>query len=315
MNKRLSGLLTMSAMLFAGSAVATNANAVEAKTTLAMISQDNASHIDRVLGELSRQHDGASSLVKSARQPTSLALSSSLLANDTTQVTNDEDVLERLTAVASNSVSKFKQTGLASWYGRKFHGRKTASGETFDMNGLTAAHRSLPLNCYVKVTNKTNGKSVVVKVNDRGPFHGNRVLDLSYGAAKKLGITSKGHAVCANTCLWHDAIWRSCRRLCRAVRGQSSRRRICIWYRHATGWRLCLWYALCGRRWTLCYVHHLYFLHSGRHDWGLSFAILDRRDARLRTFLFGNLYRSWLYRGVAGVACYIRHYRMGNISR
>lgn len=192
MNKRLSGLLTMSAVLFAGSAVATNVNAVEAKTSLAMISQDNAPHIDRVLGELSRQHDGASSLVKSARQPTSLALSSSLLANDTTQVTNDEDVLERLTAVASNSVNKFKQTGLASWYGRNFHGRKTASGETFDMNGLTAAHRSLPLNCYVKVTNKTNGKSVVVKVNDRGPFHGNRVLDLSYGAAKRLGITNKG---------------------------------------------------------------------------------------------------------------------------
>ena len=192
MNKRLSGLLTMSAMLFAGYAVATNANAVEAKTTLAMISQDNASRIDRVLGELSRQHDGASSLVKSARQPTSLALSSSLLASDTAQVSKDEDVLERLTAVASNSVSKFKQTGLASWYGRQFHGRKTASGETFDMNGLTAAHRSLPLNCYVKVTNKNNGKSVVVKVNDRGPFHGNRVLDLSYGAAKQLGITGKG---------------------------------------------------------------------------------------------------------------------------
>ena len=194
MNKRLSGLLTMSAVLFAGSAIATNANAVESKTSLATISQDNASRIDRVLGELSRQHDGASSLVKSARQPTSLALSSSspLLASDTVQVSNDEDVLERLTAVASNSVSKFKQTGLASWYGRQFHGRKTASGETFDMNGLTAAHRSLPLNCYVKVTNKTNGKSVVVKVNDRGPFHGNRVLDLSYGAAKQLGITNKG---------------------------------------------------------------------------------------------------------------------------
>ena len=192
MNKRLSGLLTMSAVLFAGSAVASNANAVESKTSLAMISQDNASQIDRVLGELSRQHDGASSLVKSARQPTSLALSSSLLASDTAQVSKDEDVLERLTAVASNSVSKFKQTGLASWYGRQFHGRKTASGETFDMNGLTAAHRSLPLNCYVKVTNKNNGKSVVVKVNDRGPFHGNRVLDLSYGAAKQLGITGKG---------------------------------------------------------------------------------------------------------------------------
>ncbi|WP_058368921.1 septal ring lytic transglycosylase RlpA family protein [Psychrobacter sp. ENNN9_III] len=192
MNKRLSGLLTMSVCLFAGSAVASNANAVEAKTSLTTLSQDNASHIDRVLGELTRQHDNASSLVKSARQPVSLAINSSLLADDTSQVTDDEDVLERLTAVASNSVSKFKQTGLASWYGRKFHGRKTASGDTFDMNGLTAAHRSLPLNCYVKVTNKTNGKSVVVKVNDRGPFHGNRVLDLSYGAAKRLGITNKG---------------------------------------------------------------------------------------------------------------------------
>lgn len=192
MNKRLSGLLTMSVCLFAGSAIASNANAVEPKTSLATLSQDNASHIDRVLGELTRQHDNASSLVKSARQPASLAINSSLLASDTSQVTNDEDVLERLTAVASNSVSKFKQTGLASWYGRQFHGRKTASGDTFDMNGLTAAHRSLPLNCYVKVTNKTNGKSVVVKVNDRGPFHGNRVLDLSYGAAKQLGITSKG---------------------------------------------------------------------------------------------------------------------------
>ena len=192
MNKRLTGLLTMSAVLFAGSAIATNANAVESKTSLATTSQDNASRIDRVLGEPSRQHDGASSLVMSARQPTSLALTSPLLASDTAQVSNDEDVLERLTAVASNSVSKFKQTGLASWYGRQFHGRKTASGETFDMNGLTAAHRSLPLNCYVKVTNKTNGKSVVVKVNDRGPFHGNRVLDLSYGAAKQLGITNKG---------------------------------------------------------------------------------------------------------------------------
>ncbi len=192
MNKRLSGLLTMSVVLFTGSAVISNAQAVETNASLTTLSQDNASHIDRVLGELTRQHDSASSLVKSARQPTSLALNSPLLATDTSQVSNDEDVLERLTAVASNSVGKFKQTGLASWYGRKFHGRKTASGETFDMNALTAAHRSLPLNCYVKVTNKNNGKSVVVKVNDRGPFHGKRVMDLSYGAAKQLGITSKG---------------------------------------------------------------------------------------------------------------------------
>ena len=192
MSKRLSGLLTVSVCLVAGSMIASTTNAAETKTALSSFTQDNASHIDRVLSELTRQHDSASSLVKSARQPTSLALNSSLLATDTSKLSNDEDVLERLTAVASNSVSKFKQTGLASWYGRQFHGRKTASGETFDMNGLTAAHRSLPLNCYVKVTNKTNGKSVVVKVNDRGPFSGNRVMDLSYGAAKQLGITNKG---------------------------------------------------------------------------------------------------------------------------
>ena len=107
---------------------------------------------------------------------------------------DEPSVIEKLNTVASNTVRKFSQTGVASWYGRQFHGRKTASGETFDMNGLTAAHRSLPLNCYIRVTNKDNGKSVVVKVNDRGPFHGNRVLDLSYGAAKQVGVTSAGTA-------------------------------------------------------------------------------------------------------------------------
>ena len=111
------------------------------------------------------------------------------------EIPEDEpSVIEKLNNVASNTVRKFSQTGAASWYGRQFHGRKTASGETFDMNAMTAAHRSLPLNCYIRVTNKNNGKSVVVKVNDRGPFHGNRVLDLSYGAAKQLGITNAGTA-------------------------------------------------------------------------------------------------------------------------
>mgnify|MGYP003605196480 FL=1 len=109
------------------------------------------------------------------------------------EVPKDEpSVIEKLNTVASNTVRKFSQNGVASWYGRQFHGRKTASGERFDMNGLTAAHRSLPLNCYIRVTNKTNGKSVIVKVNDRGPFHGNRVLDLSYGAAKRIGLTNAG---------------------------------------------------------------------------------------------------------------------------
>lgn len=111
------------------------------------------------------------------------------------EIPEDEpSVIEKLNNVASNTVRKFSQTGAASWYGRQFHGRKTASGETFDMNAMTAAHRSLPLNCYIRVTTKNNGKSVVVKVNDRGPFHGNRVLDLSYGAAKQLGITNAGTA-------------------------------------------------------------------------------------------------------------------------
>lgn len=157
--------------------------------------EDNAnSNIDHVLNELSRQHNNASSIVQSNRQPVSLANNSQLLAKskDTSIVSKDGDVLERLSAVASNSVNKFQQNGMASWYGRQFNGRKTASGEVYNQNSLTAAHRSLPLNCYIKVTNKSNGKSVVVKVNDRGPFHGNRVLDLSYAAANQIGITNTG---------------------------------------------------------------------------------------------------------------------------
>lgn len=197
MKKQHSRLFLFSACMMAGSTMGTISTAAQAaelsnSTPDLLSSSASAPNIDRVLSELSRQHNNAPSLVKEARQPVSLAVQSPLLTKDTSAVTNDEDVLERLTAVASNSVSKFKQTGLASWYGRKFHGRKTASGETFNMNALTAAHRSLPFNCYVKVTNKSNGKSVVVKVNDRGPFHGNRVLDLSYGAAKQIGLAQSG---------------------------------------------------------------------------------------------------------------------------
>lgn len=145
--------------------------------------------IDTILNELTQQQDNASGLVKSVREPLSLAKTATKSPKTDN---NDDGILTQLTAVASNTISKFKQTGLASWYGRKFHGKKTASGERFDMNALTAAHPSLPLNCYVKVTNKDNGKSVVVRINDRGPFHGNRVLDLSYGAAKAIGIAQSG---------------------------------------------------------------------------------------------------------------------------
>ena len=86
----------------------------------------------------------------------------------------------------------FVQRGIASWYGKKFHGRRTSSGETYDMYGMTAAHTQLPLPTYVQVTNLKNGKQVVLRVNDRGPFHGNRVIDLSYTAAIKLGIVKEG---------------------------------------------------------------------------------------------------------------------------
>lgn len=88
----------------------------------------------------------------------------------------------------------FRQRGTASWYGNKFHGRKTSNGETYSMYEMTAAHKSLPIPCYVKVTNLDNGRSVIVRVNDRGPFHGDRIIDLSYAAAKKLDYSAKGTA-------------------------------------------------------------------------------------------------------------------------
>ena len=91
-----------------------------------------------------------------------------------------------------NSSKGYNEQGIASWYGEKFHGRRTSSGETYDMYAMTAAHKSLPLPTYAEVTNLQNGKKVVVKVNDRGPFHNNRVIDLSYTAASRLGILGKG---------------------------------------------------------------------------------------------------------------------------
>ena len=88
--------------------------------------------------------------------------------------------------------AKKAQVGHASWYGKAFHGRPTASGEDYDMFQLTAAHRSLPLGTYVKVTNLRNGKWAVLKVNDRGPYVGDRILDVSYGAAQVLNFRGRG---------------------------------------------------------------------------------------------------------------------------
>ncbi|PLX98790.1 MAG: septal ring lytic transglycosylase RlpA family lipoprotein [Desulfuromonas sp.] len=88
----------------------------------------------------------------------------------------------------------FEQRGIASWYGGKFHGRKTSNGETYDMYGISAAHKTLPLGVYVKVTHLETGRQLVVRINDRGPFVAGRIIDLSYGAAQQLGIVDAGTA-------------------------------------------------------------------------------------------------------------------------
>ena len=88
----------------------------------------------------------------------------------------------------------YKARGIASWYGNNFHQRRTSSGDRYNMYAMTAAHKTLPLHTYVRVKNLKNGRVVVVKINDRGPFHSNRVIDLSYAAAAKLGIFPSGTA-------------------------------------------------------------------------------------------------------------------------
>ncbi|WP_339671543.1 septal ring lytic transglycosylase RlpA family protein [Dasania marina] len=91
-------------------------------------------------------------------------------------------------------VKGYVEEGIGSWYGTKFHGRNTANGEVYSLYEATAAHKTLPIPCFAKVTNVENGKQIIVRVNDRGPFHGDRIIDLSYAAAIKLGYAHKGTA-------------------------------------------------------------------------------------------------------------------------
>lgn len=88
----------------------------------------------------------------------------------------------------------FTQEGIASWYGNKFHGRQTSNGEVYSMYGMTAAHKRLPIPSYVRVTNLNNGRQIVVRINDRGPFHEGRIIDLTYAGASKLGFIKQGTA-------------------------------------------------------------------------------------------------------------------------
>ncbi len=96
------------------------------------------------------------------------------------------------------------QTGIASWYGKPFHGRRTASGEIYDMHAMTAAHKTMPLPSYARVRNPANGREIIVRINDRGPFKPGRIIDLSHAAAKRLRIS--GLAAVEVTRLTHDAI-------------------------------------------------------------------------------------------------------------
>jgi rare lipoprotein A len=97
-------------------------------------------------------------------------------------------------ANSAPNAAPFRQTGIGSWYGRRFHGAPTSSGEPYDMYAMTAAHPTLPIPSYARVTNPANGRSVVVRINDRGPFHADRIIDLSFAAAWKLGYADAGSA-------------------------------------------------------------------------------------------------------------------------
>ena len=94
--------------------------------------------------------------------------------------------------IPMQKIIPFKEEGYASWYGKRYHGRKTSIGETYDMYQMTGAHKTLPLPCYIKVTNLQNKRSVIIRVNDRGPFIDERIVDLSYAAAQRLRIIEKG---------------------------------------------------------------------------------------------------------------------------
>ncbi|TRX00771.1 septal ring lytic transglycosylase RlpA family protein [Candidatus Methylobacter oryzae] len=105
-------------------------------------------------------------------------------SSDTQNTPDEENLLPRIV--------RYLKQGVASWYGPEFHGKKTASGEIYDMYAMTAAHKTLPISSYARVTNLENQRSVIVRINDRGPFHGDRVMDLSYAAAQKLDLEESG---------------------------------------------------------------------------------------------------------------------------
>ena len=127
--------------------------------------------------------------VANISNPTPIALPKSKYGNPTSYTINNKRYW------VLTSAKNYNKTGIASWYGTKFHGRLTSSREVYDMRKMTAASPELPIPCFVHVTNLENNKTIIVKVNDRGPFAENRIIDLSYAAAKKIGMVKKGTAL------------------------------------------------------------------------------------------------------------------------
>lgn len=140
-------------------------------------------------GRYSQKYDSAP-----VRPPTQLELKDAEVIHEPVGRGNNPYVVFGKKYVPMRKRKPFNQTGVASWYGKKFHGHLTSNGEVYNMYGMSAAHKTLPLPSYVRVTNLANNKSVVVRVNDRGPFHQDRIIDLSYSAAVKIGVYDTGTA-------------------------------------------------------------------------------------------------------------------------
>lgn len=119
---------------------------------------------------------------------------SALASYDRSPAHQDPYIFDKKVYRPLSSAASYSETGLASWYGRDFHGRRTSSGERYDMHAMTAAHKLLPMNTLLLVKNLENGRETVVRVNDRGPFSGKRIIDLSQSAAKALKLTANGTA-------------------------------------------------------------------------------------------------------------------------
>ena len=125
-----------------------------------------------------------------------------------TKSSNKKNIQTNKNKKSSFDKSKKVYKGISSYYGPKFHGKLTANGEIFDMYGITAAHKEIPFNTIVRVTNENNGKSQIIRINDRGPYIDGRILDCSFGAAKKLGFVKEGTApVKIEVIEWGDGLY------------------------------------------------------------------------------------------------------------